>query len=132
MSEQNSLSHPAPSAKKVAPAVVPISPKPIKSGEPADHRGRHAAITSKINDWNNYRQWVQTTRDTWKKDDDKGVALLRQDRTDRAVGSSMAIKFFANRRRLSVIADGTHERLAKRMPGSTSAVSTIFLSYPTI
>jgi hypothetical protein len=72
MSERNSVPYVALSAKKVAPAGVPIGPKPIKSGEPGERHDRHAAITSKINDWNNYRQWVQTTRDTWKKEDDKG------------------------------------------------------------
>jgi hypothetical protein len=59
------------SAKKTLPPVVPVSPKPIKTLEPRQLLDRHAAITDKINGWNDYRRWVQTTRDTWDAENKK-------------------------------------------------------------
>jgi hypothetical protein len=71
MNERNSVSYVVTSAKKVAQPVLPTSPKPNKPDAPGEHPDRHAAITGKINDWNDYRRWVRTTRDNCKKEDDK-------------------------------------------------------------
>jgi hypothetical protein len=70
MDERNPASYVPMSAKKPVPPVLPTHPNPIRSGEAGEHHDRHAAITGKISDWNDYRRWVQTIRDNLKKEED--------------------------------------------------------------